>query len=112
MEVVIDFETLKGNREEVVVKELSLAANGVIQTCHFKSPYVMHLHGSSENGLNWDDGVIAYDQLFSVLSEAVAGYAHLYSRGTDKCEFLLKLLGRPILDLDNFKCPQLNDLRP
>jgi hypothetical protein len=84
MEVVIDFETLKGHREETVVKELSLAADGVIQTWHFKSPYVMRTHGSFENGLNWDDGIIPYDQLFTVLNEAVAGYAHLYSRGTDK----------------------------
>jgi hypothetical protein len=112
VEVVIDFETLEGLRKEVVVKELSLAADGVIQTWHFKSPYVMRLHGSAENGLNWEDGVIPYDQLFTVLSEAVAGYAHLNSRGTDKCEFLRKLLGRPILDLDDFNCPQPNDLRP
>jgi hypothetical protein len=72
----------------------------------------MFTHGSSDNGLNWDDGVIPYDQLFTVLSEAVVGYAHLYSRGTDKCEFLRNLLGRPILDLDDFNSPQPNDLTP
>jgi hypothetical protein len=112
MEVVIDYESLKWNRDETVVKELSLAADSVIQTWHFKSPYVMRPHGSMENGLNWEDAVIPYDKLFTILSEAVSGYAHLYSRGTDKCEFLRKVLGRPILDLDDFNCPQPHDLKP
>jgi hypothetical protein len=57
MEVVIDFKTLKAHREDTVVKGISLAATGVIQTWNFKSPYVMRNHGSLENGLNWDDGV-------------------------------------------------------
>jgi hypothetical protein len=32
----------------------------------------MHPHGSAENGLNWDDGSIPYNQLETALSEAVA----------------------------------------
>jgi hypothetical protein len=58
MELVIDYESLKGHRDETVVKDLSLAADGVIQTWHFKSPYTMRHHGSLENVLKWDDGVI------------------------------------------------------
>jgi hypothetical protein len=104
MEVVIDYESLKGHRDETVVEEISLAADGVIQTWHFKSPYVMHPLGPSNNGLNCEDGVIPYEHLFTVLNEAVAGYAHLYSHGTEKCEFLYKILGRPILNVD-FNCP-------
>jgi hypothetical protein len=46
MEVVIDYESLKGHRDDTVVKEISLAADGVIQTRHFKSPYIVHPHGS------------------------------------------------------------------
>jgi hypothetical protein len=38
----------------------------------------MHPHGDAKNGLNWDDGHIPYKQLDTDLSEAVAGYAHLY----------------------------------
>jgi hypothetical protein len=52
MEVVIDYESLKGHRDETVVKVLSLAVYGVIQTWNFKSPYVMRHHGSLENCLN------------------------------------------------------------
>ena len=36
-------------------------------------------HGDSENGLNLDDGHIPYNQLFWVLKEAVAVFAHLYA---------------------------------
>jgi hypothetical protein len=45
-EVVIDFEYLKGRQDEIVVKELSIAAKDVIQTFHFQSPYGMEPHGS------------------------------------------------------------------
>jgi len=38
----------------------------------------MIAHGSEENGLNWDDGNIAYHKLFTGVSDAVAGFAHLY----------------------------------
>jgi len=52
MEVVIDYEFLRGNQDEVIVKELSLAAKNVIHTFHFQSMYGMTPHGSDENGLN------------------------------------------------------------
>jgi len=62
-------------------------------------------HGSEENGLNYHDGHIAYHKLFTVVSEVVAGFAHLYSYGASKCKFLSELLGRLNLSLQDFKCP-------
>jgi len=63
MEVVIDFEFLKGRQGEIVIKELSVAANNMNDSFRFKSPYTMTSHGSDENGLNWEDGHIAYQDL-------------------------------------------------
>ena len=107
MEAVVNYEFLKGSQNEVIVKELSIAAKNVLYTFHFRSPYSMHPHGSAENGLNWDDGIIPYNQMETALSEAVAGYAHLYSYGIAKCKFLegqiWKTLVAPLsvnLDLD------------
>ena len=40
------------------------------------------------------------------MSEAVAGFAHLYSYGIAKCKFLSELLWRPIPNLQDFNCPQ------
>ena len=53
----------------------------VLETFHFQSPYAMRPHGDEENGLNWDDGHTAYNQLSILLSEAVAGFAHIYGYG-------------------------------
>ena len=77
MEVVIDYEALKGGHNETIIKELTLVADGVIRTLHFQPPYDMRPHGSAENGLNWDDGHIPYHQLQMTVTEAVSGYAHL-----------------------------------
>jgi len=78
MEVVIDFEFLKGRQGEIVVKEISVAANNMNYSLRFKSPYTMTSHGSDENRFNWEDGHKAYHDLYTVVSEAVAGFAHLY----------------------------------
>jgi len=99
MEVVIDFGFLKGRQGEIVVKELSVAANNMNDSFRFRSPYTMASHGSEENGLDWEDG-------HTVVSEAVAGFAHLYCYGITKCKFLTELLGRLILNLQDFNCPQ------
>jgi hypothetical protein len=112
MEVVIDYETLKGLNDEPVVKELSLAADNVAETFHFANPHKMAPHGDADNGLNWADGYIPYEQLFSVLSEAVAGYAHLYAYGTSKCAFLTGPLGRTVINLQEFGCPSPTNFRP
>jgi len=42
---VIDYEALRGRQNEEVVKEVSVAAENVIETFHFKSPYTMTVHG-------------------------------------------------------------------
>jgi len=91
MEATIDIEFLQGINEQVI-KELAVVSNGDVQTFLFRPPYPMEPHGSKENGLNWSDGFIPYDQVQTVLSEAVAPYDHLYARGEDKCERLLEIL--------------------
>ena len=78
---------------DVIVKELSVAAKDVIQTYHFQGPYSKRPHGSTENGLNLDDGYIPYNQLYTVLTETLAGYAHFYSYGASKCKFISELIG-------------------
>ena len=50
MEVVIDYGILEGSQNDSIVKDISLAANGIIQSLHFRSPYGMRPHGS---GRKW-----------------------------------------------------------
>jgi len=54
-EAVIDYEFLRGRQNETVVKELCVASATASETIHFKPPYKMADHGSSENGINWVD---------------------------------------------------------
>jgi len=48
------FSFLRGRQNEIVVKDLSVAA-AVTETFRFKIPYNMAFYGSDENGLNWED---------------------------------------------------------
>jgi hypothetical protein len=99
------FEYLKGRRDEIIVKELSIAAKDVIQTFHFQSPYEMEPHGSEASGLSMAHGHIPYYTLHTVVDEAVANYPHLYFFGLEKCNFIQNLLSRPVHNLEDFKCP-------
>ena len=111
MEVIIDFEFLMGRTNEIIVKELSIASANVSDSFRFKSSYPKTPHGSVGSGLNWDDGHIAYPELYTVASEAVTGFAHLYAYGVAKCAFLTELLIRPILNLQDFNCPLSKSLK-
>ena len=62
-------------------------------------------HGSSENGINWADGHIEYKDLHTVVTEAVAGFAHLCAYGVSKVTFLSSLTGRTIHNLEDLDCP-------
>jgi hypothetical protein len=84
----VDFEQLSGTQNETIIKELSIAGENVFETFQFLSPYPMRPRGDSENGLNWDDGHIPYNQLSLVVNEAVAGFAHLYAYDDSKCTLI------------------------
>ena len=89
----------------IVVKEVSVAAANVSETFRFKSPYIRGVSRLLWRRLNWEDGHIAYHELCTVASEAVAGFAHVYAYGFSKCKFLSELLGRPIFNMEDFNCP-------
>jgi hypothetical protein len=81
MDFVINYEYLTGIHNETVITDLSIAGENFVETFQFQIPYVMRCQGDTETGLNWVDGHIPYNELSTVLSEAVAGFAHLYVYG-------------------------------
>jgi len=93
-DAAIDFEFLRGRKNEKVVKELCVASATVSETYRFKSPYKMADHGLSENGINWADAHVEYKDFHTVVTEAVAGFAHLYAYDVSKVTFLSSLTGR------------------
>jgi len=86
-------------------------SDGVVQTFLFRAPYHMESHGSEENGLIWNDGFIPYDQILTVLHEAVAIYDHPYEMGNDKCQILNGILGKPIHKYEALQCPEPRELK-
>ena len=94
------------------VKEQSIIGRNVFETFQFQSPYAMRPHGNSEKGRNWDDGHNPYTQLSSVLNEAVAGFAYLFTYVDSKCTLISQLLGRPVHNLEDFNCPSPRYFRP
>jgi hypothetical protein len=84
-EVLIDFEFLRRRQNETVVKQLCVASATASETLRFKSPYKLADDGSSDNGINCADGHIGYRDLHAVVTEAMAGFAHLYAYGVSKC---------------------------
>jgi hypothetical protein len=104
-EAVIDFELLRGRQNETVVKELCIASVTASETFRFKYPYKMADYGSSENGINWADGHIEYKYMHTVVTEGVAGFAHLYAYGVSKVTFLSSLTERTIHNLQDMDCP-------
>jgi len=82
-----------------------VATINAAETFHFKSPYKIADQGSLENSLNSADGHIEYKELHTVLTEAVAAFAHFYAYGVSKCTFLAGLTGRPINNLEDLACP-------
>lgn len=111
MEAVIDYESLIGAYGEEVIKELSVASEGVLETFRFLSPYCMNPHGSDSSGISWDDGNIPYSSIGKTVSEATANFLNLYSKDTGKCKTLSSLIHRSVQDLDAFNCPERSSFR-
>ena len=72
---------------------------------------LVEINAVTNTGINWPDGIIAYNQLKTVLEDVTAGYAHLYDCGVDKYAFLSDLINRPFLNFEDFHCPRPDDLK-
>ena len=72
---MIDYEFLRGQENETVVKELCVARAAAFEMFRFKSPNKMTNHGSTANGLNWSDGHIEYKEFHTVINETVEGFS-------------------------------------
>ena len=81
-----------------------MASANASETFRFKSPYKMIDHVSSENGINWAGGHIEYKDLHTVVTEALAGYAHLYAYGVSKVTFFSTITGCTIHNPEDVDC--------
>ena len=109
--------------DDLIVKELAVV-NPDVNTAHtwiFKQPFssedlplTLQLDNEylSTNiyGLQWSEGDVAYDNLQQVLVNYTKHIDVLYVHGRHRQQFLERLLGRSVLNLEHLNCPKSNKL--
>jgi hypothetical protein len=100
-----------GARGKEVPKEVAVASENSIETFCFLPPYSMNPHSSPTSGLSWEGGIIPNSSLFLTLTEAMANFAHLNTKGDAKCKNLSAILWRSVQNLDSFGCPERSEFR-
>ena len=97
-------------QNETVIKEKSIAGKRFSRISDSMSiSHEASRRHWKRSKLGW--WTIPYNQLLRVLSEAVAGFAHLYEYSDSKCTLLSQLLGRPVHKLEGFNSPSPRHFR-
>ena len=110
--IVLDIELTDKN----IIKELGLYIDGSLQGFSFCPPKTFkpnkqttwktsHLHG-----IAWSSGKLAYDKLFAVFYGIKVMNAEVFAKGLKKCRLLTNVLGRNVENLDDYGCPNIQDL--
>jgi hypothetical protein len=118
--VVIDFTSLEGRGNEIVVKELAFAhsRSNKVSSYVFKNPYcwdelsmfTAKLNSAITHSCNWNDGDILYSQLQTVLHREVSSAVAIYCFGYQKTHFISSLIGRTVIDITELGCPDPADI--
>ena len=64
-----------------------------------------HLHG-----IAWSSGKLDYEKLVAVFYDIRVMNAGVFATGLEKCRPLTNLIGRNVEKLDDYGCPQTQDL--
>ena len=110
--IVLDIELTEKN----IIKELGLHIDGSLQGFSFCLPKTFkpnkqttwntkHLHG-----IAWSSGKLEYEKLFAVFYDIKLMNAEVFAKGLEKCRLLSNLLGRNVENLDDYGCPEIQDL--
>ena len=102
--------------EKNVIKDLGLYIDDSLQGLSFCPPKTFepqkqttwntsHLHG-----IAWSSGKLDYDKLFAVFYDIKAVNAEVLAKGLEKCRLLTSLLGQIVENLDEYGCPEIQDL--
>lgn len=122
--VIIEFEGFQLQPDSFIVKELAFfdVKYGYHGRWSFLAPHPWEQLSAKHrktfswlthhcHGIQWDYGDLPYSALQLILTSLFVSYTDIYSKGLEKCKFLEKLCGRKILDLNDFKCPKIYDLK-
>lgn len=62
------------------------------------------------HGIEWFDGESNLEDVYSALREVARNAVHIYVRGQQKQDLLQRLLGRQIINLEEYDCPSFKNL--
>lgn len=123
MDKVIEIECLQGVEGSYVVKEIAIMSvtEPGLFTKTFKPPYSwrrlprkVHEQNSwvSRNmtHIRWDEGEVPYANLVPFIRECASVTDRLYTKGTEKADFLSRLLDQDIFELGELGCPRAKAL--
>jgi hypothetical protein len=91
------YPALKREHDEIIIKGLSIANNGIIPKYYFRIPYRM-VHNIRENNTSNNDNILlddrhtSHSQLSTVIHKAQTGYLHLIADCLRHQQMLLPLL--------------------
>ena len=110
--IVLDIELTETN----VIKELGLFFDGSLQGFSFCPPMTFKPNKQTTwntsllHGLAWISGKPDYEKLFAVFYKIKVMHAEIFARGLEKCRLLTRLLEQNVENLDDYGCPQFQDL--
>ena len=117
------FDQGDGDTQDLVIKELALVDpdQNTAQSWIFRPPFAFtdlptalkytNEYITKHNiGLHWDDGDLVYIDLKTVLVTYTQASSVLYTFGPTRQQLLQRLLGRPVINLEDLQCPKYTDL--
>lgn len=120
--VVVDFEGFKHKSKPFVVKELAVCSDN-LDAMTFKPPsdFAQLTHEEQRgfswcthnlHGIHWCDGMYDYSDLYPIATAIRLRHPKtlFYSKGTEKCAFLTKLVGFTVQNLEDLGCPKVDEL--
>ena len=109
---VLDIELTDKN----ISKVLGLYIDGSLQGFSFRPPETFKpnkqptwntspLHGNA-----WSSGKLDYEKMFAVFYDIKVMNAEVFVKGFEKCRLLTNLLRPNLENLDDYRCPKIQDL--
>lgn len=120
---VVDMQCFIDNSKLYIVKELSILDMENLSSGHwlFKPPENLSLNAFSYrvnswltrnfHQIKWEEGEVDYVELDAILHKHLTHYNKIFVKGLQKKQFLNHYCGN-VINLEEFDCPQISQLRP
>jgi len=115
---IVDFQAFRDDCNSFVLKEVAITSlnSEKITHCIVKSPFHLeelstkrkreaHWLVQNYHGISWNEGNVSAEQMIQLLVSTTQDANQILIKGVERAKFLRKLIGKPVFDLDEIKCP-------